>query len=55
MDEAPCYSEAFSPITDRCFPLVSRQDQQAGPIHCPEPPRWAGSFRPRTGVVVPVN
>jgi hypothetical protein len=49
MDEAPYYAEAFSPISGRCFRLVSRQDQQAGPIHCPEPPRWSGSFQARNG------
>ena len=30
MDKAPYYAEAFSPITGRCFRLVSRQDGQAG-------------------------
>jgi hypothetical protein len=49
MDEAPYYAEAFSPIAGRCFRLVSRQDQQAGPIHCPAPPRWSGSLRDKNG------
>jgi len=49
MEQAPYYAKAFSPIIGRCFRLVSRQDQQAGPIHCPEPPRWRGSFRARNG------
>jgi hypothetical protein len=30
MDEAPYHAEAFSPITGRCFRVVSRQDGQAG-------------------------
>jgi hypothetical protein len=30
MGKAPYYAEAFSPITGRCFRLVSRQDGQAG-------------------------
>jgi hypothetical protein len=49
MDEAPYHGEAFSPVTGRCFRLVSRQDGQAGPIHCPEPPQWSGSFQARDG------
>jgi hypothetical protein len=49
MVEVPHYAEAFSPIAGRCFRLVSRQDQQAGPVHCPEPPRWRGTFRAKDG------
>jgi hypothetical protein len=49
MDEAPYYGEAFSPVTGRCFRLVSRQDGQAGPIHCPEPPTWRGTWRAPNG------
>jgi hypothetical protein len=49
MNEAPHYAEAFSPIPGRCFRLVSRQDDQAGPAHCPEPPRWQGTFRAKDG------
>jgi hypothetical protein len=47
--EAPYYGEAFSPVTGRCFRLVSRQDGQASPTHCPEPPTWRGTFRARNG------
>jgi hypothetical protein len=30
MDKAPYCAEAISPITGRCFQVVSRQDGQAG-------------------------
>jgi hypothetical protein len=49
MNEAPHHAEAFSPIPGRCFSLVSRQDGQAGPVHCPEPQRWQGTFRAKDG------
>jgi hypothetical protein len=49
MSEAPHYAEAFLPTLGRCFRLVSRQDNQAGPDHCPEPVRWQGTFRARDG------
>jgi hypothetical protein len=38
------YAEAFSPLAGRCFRLVDRAGE-AGPTHCPQPPRWRGSFR----------
>jgi hypothetical protein len=49
MNEAPYSAEAFSPTPGRCFRPVSRQDDQAGPIRCPEPPRWQGTFRAKDG------
>jgi hypothetical protein len=49
MVEAPHYAEAFSPIAGRCFRFLSRGDQEAGPIHCPELPRWRGTFRAKDG------
>jgi hypothetical protein len=42
------YAEAFSPLPGRCFRLVTR-DGEGGPDHCPEPPRWQGSFRAKDG------
>jgi hypothetical protein len=48
---AEYYAEAFSPLPGRCFRLVSRQDGQAGPTHCPEPSIWRGRFRAKNGRV----
>jgi hypothetical protein len=44
---APYYAEAFFPMPGRCFRLVAR-DGEGGPIHCPEPPTWRGTFRAPT-------
>jgi hypothetical protein len=44
-ERSPYYAEAFSPVAGRCFRFVSHQDHQASPTHCPEPPRWRGSFQ----------
>jgi hypothetical protein len=41
---APYYAEAFLPLPGRCFRLVAR-DGEGGPAHCPESPRWRGSFQ----------
>jgi hypothetical protein len=43
------YAEAFSPLPGRCFRMVSREDGQAGPTHCPEQPVWRGRFRAKNG------
>jgi hypothetical protein len=48
---AEYYAEAFSPLPGRCFRLVSREDGQAGPMHCLEPPVWRGRFRAKNGKV----
>jgi hypothetical protein len=45
---APYYAEAFSPLPGRCFRLVAR-DGEGGPVHCPEPPNWRGTWRARDG------
>ena len=34
---APYYTQAFSPLPDRCFRLVSG-GEGGGPTHCPKPP-----------------
>jgi hypothetical protein len=41
---APYYTQAFSPLPDRCFCLVSG-GEGGGPTHCPELPVWRGPFR----------
>jgi hypothetical protein len=41
---APYYTQAFSPLPDRCFCLVSG-GEGGGPTDCPEPPVWRGTFR----------
>jgi hypothetical protein len=46
---APHYAEAFAPLPGRCFRLVARHGGQAGPVHCPEPPVWRGTWRARNG------
>jgi hypothetical protein len=45
---APYYTQAFSPLPDRCFRLVSG-GEGGGPTHCPESPVWRGTFRARNG------
>jgi hypothetical protein len=45
---APYYTEAFSPMPGRCFRMVARGGE-GGPVHCPEPPVWRGTFRARDG------
>jgi hypothetical protein len=45
---APYYTQAFSPLPDRCFRLVASQGE-AGPTHCPEPVAWRGSWRAPNG------
>jgi hypothetical protein len=45
---APYYTQAFSPLPDRCFRLVSG-GEGGGPTHCPEPPIWRGSWRAPNG------
>jgi hypothetical protein len=49
MPGARHYAEAFSLLPDRCFRLVTRHGGGAGPIHCPEPVAWRGSWRARNG------
>jgi hypothetical protein len=46
---APYYAEAFAPQPGRCFRLVARRGGQAGPVHCPQPPVWRGTWRARNG------
>jgi hypothetical protein len=57
MDEAPYYAEAFSPITGRCFRLVSGQDGQAGHAgFCSRPPAEPARRAPTaqvSGVEIP--
>jgi hypothetical protein len=45
---APYYAEAFAILPGRCFRLVERAGE-AGPMHCPDPARWRGTFRARSG------
>jgi hypothetical protein len=45
---APYYTQAFSPLPDRCFRLVSG-GEGGGPTHCPELPVWRGPFRAPNG------
>jgi hypothetical protein len=45
---APYYTQALSPLPDRCFRLVASQGE-AGPTHCPEPVAWRGSWRAPNG------
>jgi|RhiMetdeSRZDD1v2_1073273.scaffolds.fasta_scaffold07571_3 hypothetical protein len=45
---APYYTQAFSPLPDRCFRLVASQSE-AGPAYCPEPVAWRGSWRAPNG------
>ncbi len=45
---APDYTQAFSPLPDRCFRLVSG-GEGGGPTHCPEPPVWRRPFRAPNG------
>jgi hypothetical protein len=45
---APSYTQAFSPLPDRCFRPVASQGE-AGPTHCPEPVAWRGSWRAPNG------
>jgi hypothetical protein len=40
---APYYTQALSPLTDRCFRLVSG-GEGGGPVHCPEPSVWRAPF-----------
>jgi hypothetical protein len=51
---APYYTEAFSPLPGRCFRLVTRPGE-GGPVHCPEPPTWRGSWRAPNGRRYRVN
>jgi hypothetical protein len=46
---APYYAQAFAPQAGRCFRLVARRGGQAGPVHCPAPPVWRGTWRARDG------
>jgi hypothetical protein len=48
MAGAPYYAEAFSPRPGRCFRMVAHHGE-AGPIHCPEPVVWRGSWRAPNG------
>jgi len=43
---APYYTQAFSPLPDRCFRLVSG-GEGGGPTHCPEPPVWRAPSVPQ--------
>jgi hypothetical protein len=45
---APYYRQAFWPLPDRCFRLVSG-GEGGGPTHCPEPPTLCGPFRAPSG------
>jgi hypothetical protein len=45
---APYDTQAFSPLSGRCFRLISG-GEGGGPTHCPEPPRLAGPFRAPNG------
>jgi hypothetical protein len=42
------YAESFAPMEGRCFRMVSRTFE-GGPIHCPKPAAWRGSFYARDG------
>jgi hypothetical protein len=57
MDEAPYHAEAFSPITGRCFRVVSRQDGQAGRTglcsRLPAEPARSASTAQVSGVEIP--
>ena len=44
---APDSTQAFSPLPDRRFRLVSG-GEGGDPTHCPEPPVWWGTFRAPT-------
>ena len=44
---APYYMQAFSPLSGRCYCLVSG-GKGGGPTHCPEPPVWRGPSVPPT-------
>jgi hypothetical protein len=48
MPGAPHYAEAFSPLPSRCFRMVVHHGE-AGPMHCPEPVAWRGSWRSPNG------
>jgi hypothetical protein len=48
---APYYTQAFSPLPDRCFRLVSG-GEGGGPTHCPEPPVWRAPSVPPTAAAV---
>jgi hypothetical protein len=48
MPGAPHYAEAFSPLPGRCFRMVAHHGE-AGPMHCPEPVVWRGSWRAPNG------
>jgi hypothetical protein len=39
---APYYTQAFSPLPERCFRVVSG-GEGGGPTHCPEPPSSGGA------------
>jgi hypothetical protein len=41
---APHYAEAFSPLL-----TVHHSDRSGGPIHCPEPRVWRGSWQAPNG------
>ena len=45
---APHYAEAFVPMPGRCLRFIQRPGE-GGPIHCPEPPVWRGSWRAPDG------
>jgi hypothetical protein len=45
---APYYAEAFFPMPDRCFRLITRAGE-GGPTHCPEPRTWRGAWRAPNG------
>jgi hypothetical protein len=48
MPGAPYYAQAFSPLPGRCFRMVPHHGE-AGPVHCPEPVAWRGSWRAPNG------